>query len=1217
MAITAGTLLKERYRVERVLGQGGMATVYLARDTHLDDTPVVVKVPKRFLLEDETGGSTGENRERFTREIKQLIKVRGHDGIVRILDQGAVDDLPYYVLEHQGGKSLADRLKAGPQDPQAVLAWLEPVATALDDIAHLGLVHRDVKPDNILFAEGPTEGSLEPRRARLSDFGIVKALGDQLVGRTGNTFIGTLEYMAPEQADPRATLTGACDQYALAATVYEALAGQIPHHGTPRLELPGVRRAQVPARLGTRDIATHVPAGAAHAVARGLSIDVADRFPTCSAFAEAYALGLVPAKEAPPTRRITPPVAPPPLPARPGLGRWLLIGAPVAAAAVVGALALTGRLGSGGATGGDAASLSAKSAVRRALRIESPVPGAFLKDEAIVLRGTLDGDLPAGASVTVDGTSVPTKGRTFSTLWRLAETDGPVEALIACTGGDVECEAVSVRVVVDRKAPRWAEEASAWEPRETAEDTLAFSARLEDAQAVSVRAGESVWATTAAGPGSWQLKAILPVPRQGEASVEFTAEDALGNRAEPRVLVVRRKVGAEPWSADLAAATIALAESRWTDFAQRLAEARSKGLPAAQVNARMQEAERLLAAATRLPLRAVTQEGFAPAKDDPLDLVAAGGMGSVSLRWRGDLEGRPHTLLVLDGEGDGRVAGAKDGWWLGVAETPRGHHGQGRVSNHVISRPHDPFFERGAWRLLEVDGNQTALVVRDPNAGTLEEHLARRWARNNEEHWFPSFAKDTDESRRARGLVAPADPARVPAPAWIFATDTQAALARARAQRKPVFIVVDGEWCTPCRRLDFYTYSDDEVRKALAPFLCFRMDHDFMTDDARQRVGNHDAVPTLGFFDWNGIPLSLPERDEKDQPIDAGVRTSFGVPPARLAARAKAAWEAWQRIDKEGWPVPDWAKDLSVEQESEARRLRVPVAFENAIGMRFVLIPAGTFDMGSPSDEPDRSPNETLHKVTLSRPYYLQTTEVTNEQFERWSADHVTTQHLRGTGGPNLRDAGLGGPRQPVLAVSSVQAAEFAAWVTRQGAAFDFRLPTEAEWEHACRARTGGPWWWGRDLAALARFANVSDRSHLKADWGTPEEQERHIAQFGFNVTDGFDRSAPVGSFRPNPWGLHDMLGNGWEWCEDWVDIHPSEAQTDPVVRAPPRYAPFVFKLMSLIMVSMPQPKDPLKVIKGGNWGSQRWSIRAAARAGWLADEGLEVVGFRLVADVP
>ncbi len=238
--------LADRYRIERELGQGGMATVYLAQDLK-HDREVAIKV-----LRPELGASLGP--ERFLQEIRLAAKLQ-HPHIVGLLDSGVLIDgqgrtLPYYVMPFIEGETLRDRLsRSGPLPVAEVVRLTGEVADALAKAHKAGVVHRDIKPENILLADG---------HALVLDFGVAKALSDA-TGQPGLTTagisLGTPAYMAPEQvaADPR--MDHRADLYALGLVAYEMLVGESPYVATtPQQQMAAhVTQAPVPIQLKRPD----------------------------------------------------------------------------------------------------------------------------------------------------------------------------------------------------------------------------------------------------------------------------------------------------------------------------------------------------------------------------------------------------------------------------------------------------------------------------------------------------------------------------------------------------------------------------------------------------------------------------------------------------------------------------------------------------------------------------------------------------------------------------------------------------------------------------------------------------------------------------------------------------------------------------------------------------------------------------------------------------
>ncbi len=273
--------LQDRYRLERELGHGGMATVYLAEDLK-HHRKVAVKV-----LRPELAATLGP--ERFLREIETTANLR-HPHILPLYDSGATDGFLFYVMPFVEGESLRDRLNREKQLPiDAALQIAREVADALSYAHGRGVIHRDIKPENILLESG---------HAVVADFGIaqaVRAAGGERLTETGLT-IGTPVYMSPEQAAGERDLDGRSDLYALACVLYEMLAGQPPFTGATAEILVRQHLSVDPPPITNYRPA--VPAAVASALARALAKAPADRFNPVGQFSEA--LQRTPAAGGPP-----------------------------------------------------------------------------------------------------------------------------------------------------------------------------------------------------------------------------------------------------------------------------------------------------------------------------------------------------------------------------------------------------------------------------------------------------------------------------------------------------------------------------------------------------------------------------------------------------------------------------------------------------------------------------------------------------------------------------------------------------------------------------------------------------------------------------------------------------------------------------------------------------------------------------------------------------
>ncbi len=191
-----------------------------------------------------------------------------------------------------------------------------------------------------------------------------------------------------------------------------------------------------------------------------------------------------------------------------------------------------------------------------------------------------------------------------------------------------------------------------------------------------------------------------------------------------------------------------------------------------------------------------------------------------------------------------------------------------------------------------------------------------------------------------------------------------------------------------------------------------------------------------------------------------------------------------------------------------------PQQITNSLGMDFVRIPPGSFIMGSPEDEFQRSDNENQHKVTITGSFYVQTTEVTQEQWNKIMGNNPSKF--------------TGCPKCPVDFISWHDAMTFIRKLNQLEHTTTYRLPTEAEWEYACRANTDTPFYFGKFLSTGQ--ANYNGNHPIP---GSPKGINRN-------------QTIPVGSFPANQFGLYDMHGNVYEWCQDWFGEYSTEPVIDP-----------------------------------------------------------------------
>ncbi len=286
-------------------------------------------------------------------------------------------------------------------------------------------------------------------------------------------------------------------------------------------------------------------------------------------------------------------------------------------------------------------------------------------------------------------------------------------------------------------------------------------------------------------------------------------------------------------------------------------------------------------------------------------------------------------------------------------------------------------------------------------------------------------------------------------------------------------------------------------------------------------------------------------------------------------------------VDRSSWPKSPvaWSnesRDVQVATPDGLKHATINYQI-NSIGMKLVRIEPGTFVMGLDEelskavgpDQPLGGPMYVPHRVRLTKPYYLGAFEVTNQQYDLYDAEH---KHHR----PDYQ-LGHDSNNEPVEPITWREAQLFCRWLSAKEGRL-YRLPTEAEWEYACRAGTTNRAYWGGDYL---------DRT--KANLGGVGLKKYHLHW----TDDGFEYTAPVGSFPPNPWGLYDMLGNSFEFVQDWYSVFATNDVVDP--QGP--------------------PTGHCRVGKGGNWNTVLTYISSALRDGDDPGDVKDTRGFRVVCE--
>lgn len=315
----------------------------------------------------------------------------------------------------------------------------------------------------------------------------------------------------------------------------------------------------------------------------------------------------------------------------------------------------------------------------------------------------------------------------------------------------------------------------------------------------------------------------------------------------------------------------------------------------------------------------------------------------------------------------------------------------------------------------------------------------------------------------------------------------------------------------------------------------------------------------------------------------AVTRGGLGAPGRNASQSANALCAKLAGVLPPGWRYEIRPVTIATEEGESSKEIP---CFRNSLGMEFVHIPAGRFDMGSKTaaattakrfggDAKDYADERPRHAVRITRAFLMGATEVTNAQYRRFRPGHCSGYY---------EGQSLDGDSHPAACVSQDDGRDFCAWLSRQDG-LNYRLPTEAEWEYACRAGSTSPYPWGDEIRGDR--CNFADANAASLPWRDEK------------VNDGFAVTSPVGSYPANAFGLYDMTGNLWEWCADWYgDKYYAESPASD----PP---------------GAPSNRNMCRVLRGGSWMNAAGFCRSSFRL--MASQANRSVnnGLRIVVEIP
>ena len=1092
-----GKTLSNRYEILRPLGEGGMGKVYLAKDKRFGKQ-VVVKVPTM-----EAGDKNF--KDRFMREIASLATLE-HPHIVTTVDWGEIEGIPFLVLRYLGGGSLRDRITDSqgfykPMPLEGLNQWLPQIASALDFIHTKNWVHRDLKPDNILFDEAGNP--------YLADFGIAKALEGAPMGvkTIMGASIGTPQYMAPEMhlgkgIGPRA------DQFGLAVLVYEALAGKIPFNGiTPTAIFVEVIQGKA---TPIHELVPGIPLEKSNALMKGITKEPRDRYGSCVEFANAV-MGSVLARGSFLVSNETPSK-----PEIAGTRIETLLPIPLAVPVSI-PLEIPGTR------------IETPSKPEIAgTRIETP-PLIPLADPMSIPLKILGTRIDDPSNPNNEGTSKDTPPHI-----PLEITDSIMEEVPEQLNNAEETETQSDPEEFNSDSNLYPDLAL------TPEDYLTENGQMLAQLCRDLIEKEKV-------SKGWWIKASRFFKKHDVSQI-------LGGKALLEKMEEINKLGrvSREISDDVVQLAIRILKEKNPLVENEIANLINNELAEEQIIGKVLK---------NPPSKILLLPRISFGQSSVIVFVILLSLlflifGRNFNSQQGEEKNNPATekLPPTEEQEKNQEEKAKQ---MELAKFAA-------IEKEVVFIPAGKFLMGSPASEVDRVDNETQHEV------TITKPFYMGKYEVTQEQW--ESVMGNNPSSRTKGAKLP-----VTDVSW---NDCQEFIKKLNAKTSGGYrLPTEAEWEYACRAGTSTAYSfGNSLTKSDAHF----------GGDSIKIVGSYNPN-AFGLYDMHGNVWEWCEDWKEDYPAgsvmdpkgpktglrrvlrggsfflsDSGSRSSyrgsFNTPSDRdsdlgfrLARTAdiKAGASPTEPKPDPAAVIPATDNVLvSPFNEAKAKEVQKSVAkilqkeveekeeLDKGIKLNLILIPAGKFNMGGLGD---------IREVAITKPYFVGKHEVTQEQWEAIMGNNPSS--------------GTKEAKSPVTDVSWEDCQEF---IKKLNARTNggYRLPTEAEWEYACRAGT------------ITEFA-FGDR----------------ITKGDANYGDGVAGSTKaVGSYKPNAFGLYDMHGNVWEWCEDWYAAYPEGLVTDP--------------------------KGPAtgvgRVLRGGSFLFDESEVRSSLRFNRMPTNRVKYLGFRL-----